>query len=40
VTTRKGRLLSFAIIVNNYTCTPGQMKDKMEKLMIAIAESD
>ena len=40
VTTRKGRNVSFAVIVNNYDCTPGQMKDKLEKLMIAIAESD
>ena len=38
VTTKKGELLSFAIIANNYDCTPGQMKDKLEKLMIAIAE--
>lgn len=38
VTSKKGNLLSFAIIVNNYDCTASQMKDKMEKLMIAIAE--
>ena len=38
VTNKKGRLLSFAIIVNNYDCTPTVMKDKMEKLMIALAE--
>lgn len=38
VTNKKGRLLSFAIIVNNYDCTPTVMKDKMEKLMIAMAE--
>ena len=37
-TTKKGNLLSFAIIANNYDCSPGQMKDKLEKLMIAIAE--
>lgn len=40
VTSKKGNLLSFAIIVNNYDCTPAQMKDKMEKLMIAIAEME
>lgn len=37
-TSKKGNLMSFAIIVNNYTCNPYQMKDKLEKLMIAIAE--
>lgn len=40
VTSKKGNLLSFAIIVNNYDCTPGQMKDKMEKMMVAIAETE
>ncbi len=40
VTTKKGNLLSFAIIVNNYDCSPGEMKDKLEKLMIAIAETE
>ncbi|TAL60397.1 MAG: D-alanyl-D-alanine carboxypeptidase/D-alanyl-D-alanine-endopeptidase [Bacteroidetes bacterium] len=38
VASKKGNLLSFAIIVNNYDCTPAIMKDKLEKLMIAIAE--
>lgn len=37
-TSKKGNLLCFAIIVNNYTCNPYRMKDKLEKLMIAIAE--
>lgn len=40
VTNKSGNLLSFAIIVNNYDCTPTVMKDKLEKLMIAIAELD
>ncbi len=40
VTSKKGRLLAFSIIVNNYDCTPGQMKDKLEKLMVAIAETE
>lgn len=40
VTTIKGDLLCFSIIVNNYDCTSQQMKDKMEKIMIAIAESE
>jgi len=40
VTDKKGRLLSFAVIVNNYDCSPAVMKDKLEKLMIAIAETE
>ncbi len=40
VTTKKGNLLTFAIIVNNYDCSPQLMKDKLEKLMIAIAETE
>ena len=39
-TSKKGNLMTFAIIVNNYDCTAAQMKDKLEKLMIAIAEID
>lgn len=38
VKSKKGNLLSFAIIVNNYTCTPIIMKEELEKMMIAIAE--
>ncbi|MBI4946024.1 MAG: D-alanyl-D-alanine carboxypeptidase/D-alanyl-D-alanine-endopeptidase [Bacteroidetes bacterium] len=37
-TSKSGKLLSFAIIINNYDCSPAQMKDKLEELMIAIAE--
>jgi D-alanyl-D-alanine carboxypeptidase/D-alanyl-D-alanine-endopeptidase (penicillin-binding protein 4) len=37
-TSKKGKLLCFAIIINNYDCSPAQMKDKLEELMIAIAE--
>jgi len=40
VTNKKGNLLTFAIIVNNYDCSPQQMKEKMEKILIAIAESE
>jgi D-alanyl-D-alanine carboxypeptidase/D-alanyl-D-alanine-endopeptidase (penicillin-binding protein 4) len=40
VTSKKGNLLTFAIIVNNYDCSPQLMKDKLEELMIAIAETD
>ena len=35
---QNGRLLSFAVIINNYDFTPAKMKDKLEQLMIAIAE--
>ncbi|MBI3502933.1 MAG: D-alanyl-D-alanine carboxypeptidase/D-alanyl-D-alanine-endopeptidase [Bacteroidetes bacterium] len=38
VTTKKGNLLVFSIIVNNYDCSAQLMKEKLEKLMIAIAE--
>ncbi|HEY4799854.1 MAG TPA: D-alanyl-D-alanine carboxypeptidase/D-alanyl-D-alanine-endopeptidase, partial [Bacteroidia bacterium] len=38
VTTRKGNLLAFSLIVNNYDCSPQVMKDKLEKMMISIAE--
>ena len=37
VTTQNGEELAFAIMVNNYTCTAGQMKRKMESLMDQIA---
>ena len=40
VTNKKGTLLAFSIIVNNYDCTPAQMKEKLEKLMVAIAETE
>jgi D-alanyl-D-alanine carboxypeptidase/D-alanyl-D-alanine-endopeptidase (penicillin-binding protein 4) len=39
-TTRGGRLLSFCIIVNNYSCSGGAMRSKLEELMIQIAELD
>lgn len=40
VTSKKGNMLAFSIIVNNYDCTHAQMKEKLEKLMVAIAETD
>ncbi len=39
VTNKSGDLLSFAIIANNYTCSPAEMKKKIERLLIAIAET-
>jgi serine-type D-Ala-D-Ala carboxypeptidase/endopeptidase (penicillin-binding protein 4) len=38
VTTKSHKLLAFAIIVNNYDCSPIEMKKKLEKVMISIAE--
>ncbi|MFH1005747.1 MAG: D-alanyl-D-alanine carboxypeptidase/D-alanyl-D-alanine-endopeptidase [Bacteroidota bacterium] len=40
VTSKKGNLISFAIIVNNYDCSPTQVKEKLEKLMITMAEME
>ena len=38
VKNRKGELLCFSLLANNYDCTPTEMKLKLEKLLIAIAE--
>jgi D-alanyl-D-alanine carboxypeptidase/D-alanyl-D-alanine-endopeptidase (penicillin-binding protein 4) len=38
VKTRKGELLCFSVLANNYECSPTEMKLKLEKLLIAIAE--
>jgi len=38
VTSKSKRNIAFAMIVNNYNCTPYQMKKKMEKIMIKLAE--
>ena len=38
VTSKKKHLLSFAVIVNNYDCQPQLIREKLEKLMIAMAE--
>jgi len=37
VTSKSGRNLAFAIIVNNHTCTHKVLKKKIERLMIAMA---
>jgi D-alanyl-D-alanine carboxypeptidase/D-alanyl-D-alanine-endopeptidase (penicillin-binding protein 4) len=37
VTTKSKRELAFALIVNNYNCTPYEMKQKMESLMIKLS---
>ena len=38
VTTKSGKHVCFSILANNYTCTPTEMKRKLEKVLIAIAE--
>lgn len=38
VTTKNKRHIAFSIIVNNYNCSTVQMKRKMEKVMIKLAE--
>lgn len=38
VTTRSGKLVCFSLLANNYTCTATEMKKKLERVMIALAE--
>ena len=38
VTTLKGEEIAFAVIVNNFNCTSSEMKAKLEKLFITLAE--
>jgi D-alanyl-D-alanine carboxypeptidase/D-alanyl-D-alanine-endopeptidase (penicillin-binding protein 4) len=40
VKNRKGDLLCFSVLANNYECTPTEMKKKLEKILIAIAEAE
>lgn len=40
VTNKKGKRLTFAVIVNNFNEKQSSIKNELEKLMIAIAESD
>lgn len=39
VTTKSGKLLSFSVLVNNYSCSGYRMRKKLETLLIAMAES-
>jgi D-alanyl-D-alanine carboxypeptidase/D-alanyl-D-alanine-endopeptidase (penicillin-binding protein 4) len=39
VKNKKGDLLCFSVIVNNYECSPTEMKRKLERLLVAVAES-
>ena len=38
VKNKKGEMLCFSMLANNYECTPTEMKKKFEKLMIGLAE--
>ena len=38
VKTKSGRMVCFSVLANNYTCTPTEMKKKLEKILVAIAE--
>lgn len=40
VKNRKGEMVSFSVIVNNYSCTAVEMKSKLEKILVAIAETE
>ncbi|MFC1731228.1 D-alanyl-D-alanine carboxypeptidase/D-alanyl-D-alanine-endopeptidase [candidate division KSB1 bacterium] len=40
VTNKNDKLLAFAVIVNHYDGTASEMKRKLEKLMLSIAETD
>lgn len=38
VKTKSGKMVCFSVLANNYTCTPTEMKKKLEKILVAIAE--
>jgi len=38
VKNKKGEMLCFSVLANNYECTPTEMKKKLEKILVAIAE--
>ena len=38
VKNKKGEMLCFSMLANNYECTPGEMKRYFEKLLVAIAD--
>ena len=40
VKNKKGKMLCFSILANNYDCTPTEMKNKLEKVMNTIAEME
>jgi serine-type D-Ala-D-Ala carboxypeptidase/endopeptidase (penicillin-binding protein 4) len=40
VKNKKGEMLCFSLIANNYECSPTEMKNKLEKILVAIAEME
>jgi D-alanyl-D-alanine carboxypeptidase/D-alanyl-D-alanine-endopeptidase (penicillin-binding protein 4) len=38
VKTKSGKLLCFSVLANNYTCTAAEMKKRLERLLVAMAE--
>lgn len=38
VKTQSGKMVCFSLLANNYTCSPTDMKKKLEKILVAIAE--
>jgi D-alanyl-D-alanine carboxypeptidase/D-alanyl-D-alanine-endopeptidase (penicillin-binding protein 4) len=40
VKNRKGEMLCFSVIANNYDCSPSDMKRKLEKILVAISETE
>lgn len=38
VTSKSGREIAFSMVVNNFSCTSQEARDKLEQLMIALAE--
>jgi D-alanyl-D-alanine carboxypeptidase/D-alanyl-D-alanine-endopeptidase (penicillin-binding protein 4) len=40
VKNKKGEMLCFSLLANNYDCSPTEMKKKLEKILVAIAEAE
>jgi D-alanyl-D-alanine carboxypeptidase/D-alanyl-D-alanine-endopeptidase (penicillin-binding protein 4) len=40
VKNKKGEMLCFSVLANNYDCSPSEMKRKLEKILVAIAEME
>lgn len=40
VKNRKGELLCFSVLANNYECSPTEMKRKLEKILVSLAECE
>ncbi len=40
VKNKKGEMLCFSVLANNYDCSASEMKNKLEKILVAIAEME